>query len=72
MSEPNITQMLLESLREQGHGFTVELRNIEISLAALELRRAYALMAQLRERGTWHPSAEAEQALEDFWWEYGQ
>ena len=37
-----------------------------------ELRRAYALMARLKESGKWQPSPEAEAALEDFWWEYGQ
>jgi hypothetical protein len=43
-----------------------------VALTALELRRAYTLMNRLHERGVWTPSAEALQALEDFWWEYGQ
>jgi hypothetical protein len=72
MTEPNITEILLADLRRGAVGYSAELRDIEISLAALELRRAYALMARLKESGKWQPSAEAEAALEDFWWEYGQ
>jgi hypothetical protein len=30
------------------------------------------MMTRLKERGLWQPSPEAEAALEDFWWEYGQ
>jgi hypothetical protein len=72
MTESNITEILLADLRPGAAGYPTELRDIEISLAALELRRAYALMARLKESGRWQPSAEAEAALEDFWWEYGQ
>ena len=48
------------------------MREIEISLVAQEFKRAYGMMTRLKERGLWHPSPEAEEALEDFWWEYGQ
>lgn len=72
MSETNITQVLLASLRGQAGRFPAEARDIEVALAALELRRAFALMNRLKERGAWVLSPEAEQALEDFWWEYGQ
>jgi len=72
MTDPNITEILLADLRRATDRYPSELRDIEISLAALELRRAYALMARLKESGKWQPSAAAEEALEDFWWEYGQ
>jgi hypothetical protein len=72
MTEPNSTEILLADLRRGADRYPAELRDIEISLAALELRRAYALMARLKDGGKWQPSAEAEAALEDFWWEYGQ
>jgi hypothetical protein len=72
MTDSNITEMLLADLRRGAGGYPSELREIDISFAALELRRAYALMARLKESGKWQPSAEAEAALEDFWWEYGQ
>lgn len=72
MTEPNFTQVLLESLRGQAARFPAEARDIEIAVAALELRRAYALMNRLRERGAWQLTPDAEQALEDFWWEYVQ
>lgn len=72
MTEPNITEILLTSLRRQGARFSVELRDIEVALAALELRRAFALMNRLKERGVWHLTPEEDLALEDFWWEYGQ
>jgi hypothetical protein len=29
-------------------------------------------MARLKESGKWQPLPEADVALEDFWWEYGQ
>lgn len=72
MTESNITEILLADLRREAVRYPSELRDIEISLAALELRRAYALMARLKDSGKWRPSAAAEAALEDFWWEYGQ
>jgi len=70
--EPNITEVLLADLRRGAAAYPAELREIEISLTALELRRAYTLMARLKEHGKWRPLPEAEAALEDFWWEYGQ
>ncbi len=72
MTEANITEILLADLRGRVAAYPAELREIEISLAALELRRASALMERLKEGGKWQPSPEAEAALEDFWWEYGQ
>jgi hypothetical protein len=72
MTDANITAILLASLRGQAARFPTELRDIEVALNALELRRAYTLMNRLKERGVWQPGADAEQALEDFWWEYGQ
>ena len=72
MSDPNITQVLLADLRQGAAAYPDQLREIEISLAARELRRAYALLARLKESGKWQPSPEAEAALEDFWREYGQ
>ncbi len=72
MTEPNIAETLLADLRRGAAGYPSDLRDIEIALVGRELRRAYALMARLKESGRWHPSAEAEAALEDFWWEYGQ
>ena len=29
-------------------------------------------MTRLKESGKWRPITEADAALEDFWWEYGQ
>ena len=72
MAEPNITEILLADLRSGADGYPSELRDIEIALVGRELRRAYALMARLKESGKWQPAPEAEAALEDFWWEYGQ
>ncbi len=72
MIEANITQTLLNSLRGQAARFPTEARDIEIAVAALELRRAYALMSRLKERGAWRLTSEEDQALEDFWWEYVQ
>ncbi len=72
MTEPNITEILLASLRRQADRFPGELRDIEVALSALELRRAFALMERLRERGRWQLTSEEAQALEDYWWEYGQ
>jgi hypothetical protein len=72
MTEANITAILLDSLRGQSARFPTELRDIEVALNALELRRAFTLMNRLKERGVWQPDETAEQALEDFWWEYGQ
>ena len=40
MTEANITQILLNSLRGQAARFPTEARDIEIAVAALELRRA--------------------------------
>lgn len=72
MTEPNITGILLASLRRQSSRFPAEARDIEVALSALELRRAYTLMSRLKERGVWQLTQEEEAALEDFWWEYGQ
>lgn len=72
MTETNITQVLLDSLRRQAARFPTEARDIEVAIAALELRRAFMLMSRLKERGAWQLTAEEEAALEDFWWEYGQ
>jgi len=72
MTESNFTEILLADVRSGAAGYPSELRDIEIALVGRELRRAYALMARLKESGKWQPSAEAEAALEDFWWEYGQ
>lgn len=72
MTEPNVTGILLASLRSQSHRFPTEARDIEVALSALELRRAYSLMSRLKERGVWQLTPEEEAALEDFWWEYGQ
>jgi hypothetical protein len=72
MSEPNITEILRADLRRGAAAYPAQLREIEISLAARELRRVYTLLARLKESGKWEPSPEAEAALEDFWWEYGQ
>ncbi len=69
MTEPAI---LLASLRSQAHRYPAELREIEISLLAQEFKRAYVMICRLKERGLWQPSPEADEALEDFWWEYGQ
>jgi hypothetical protein len=72
MTEANITEVLLASLRREGHRFPSELRDIEVALAALELPRAFRLMSALEERGVWQPTPAEAEALEDFWWEYGQ
>jgi hypothetical protein len=63
---------LFASLRSESDRYPTEMREIEISLVAQEFKRAYGMMTRLKERGLWHPSPEAEEALEDFWWEYGQ
>lgn len=72
MPEPNITESLLASLRRQGSRFPTQLRDIEVALAALELPRAFRLMNALKERGLWQLTSQEDEALEDFWWEYGQ
>lgn len=72
MTETNSTEILLADLRRGAGSYPAELREIEISLAALELRRACALMERLKDGGKWQPAPAAEAALEDFWWEYGQ
>ena len=72
MAEANITDVLLSSLRRQGDRYPKELRDIEVALAALELPRAFRLMEALHKRGIWRPTPEEAEALEDFWWEYGQ
>ena len=72
MTEANITQILLNSLRGQAVRFPTEARDIEIAVAALELRRAYVPMSRLKERGVWQLTPEDDRALEDFWWEYVQ
>jgi len=63
---------LYASLRSQADRFPTEMREIEISLVAQEFKRAFGMMTRLKERGLWQPSPAAEEALEDFWWEYGQ
>jgi hypothetical protein len=72
MPESNITKTLLASLRRQGGRFPTQLRDIEVALAALELPRAFRLMDALKQRDLWQLTPEEEEALEDFWWEYGQ
>jgi hypothetical protein len=72
MAEQNITEVLLSSLRRSGERYPRELRDIEVALAALELPRAFRLMNALKERGVWEPTFAEAEALEDFWWEYGQ
>jgi hypothetical protein len=72
MSESHSAEVLWADLRQGAAAYPAQLREIEISLAARELRRVYVLMARLKESGQWLPSPEAEAALEDFWWEYGQ
>jgi hypothetical protein len=72
MPESNITATLLASLRRQGMNFPTQLRDIEVALAALELPRAFRLMNSLKERELWQPTEHEAEALEDFWWEYGQ
>lgn len=72
MTDTNITQILLASLRRQADRFPAEARDIEVAIAALELPRAFKLMNRLKERGIWQLTATEEAALEDFWWEYGQ
>jgi hypothetical protein len=63
---------LYASLRSQSDRYPTEMREIEISLVAQEFKRAFGMMTRLKERGLWQPSPDAEAALEDFWWEYGQ
>lgn len=72
MTEANITEILLTSLRRVRDRYPTEIRDIEIALAALELPRAFRLMNTLKERGVWQPTPDEAAALEDFWWEYGQ
>jgi hypothetical protein len=72
VGESEAANPLYASLRSQADRFPTEMREIEISLVAQEFKRAYGMMARLKERGLWQPSADAEEALEDFWWEYGQ
>ncbi|MGC8780529.1 MAG: hypothetical protein ACP5UQ_06655 [Anaerolineae bacterium] len=72
MSEAASGFILLSSLRSQSERYPTEMREIEISLAAQEFRRAFDMMSRLKARGLWQPAADAEAALEDFWWEYGQ
>lgn len=72
MTDANITQVLLASLRRQAARFPTEARDIEVAIAALELPRAFTLMNRLKERGVWQLTPDEEAALEDFWWEYGQ
>lgn len=72
MGESETMHSLYASLRSQSDRYPTEMREIEISLVAQEFKRAYGMMTRLKERGLWHPSPEVEDALEDFWWEYGQ
>lgn len=67
-----MTSVLLASLRRGADRYAGELRDIEVALAALELRRAYDLMNRLMTRGVWEPDLAAREALEDFWWEHAQ
>jgi hypothetical protein len=72
MADSNITDILLASLRRQRERYPKELHDIEVALTALELPRAFRLMEALKERGVWQLTPEEAEALEDFWWEYGQ
>lgn len=72
MSDATSGVSLLASLRSQSDRYPTEMREIEISLAAQEFKRVLAIINRLKERGLWRPSADAEAALDDFWWEYGQ
>ena len=72
MSKADPGQTLFASLRSQATRYPTEMREIEISIAAQEFKLAYDMMNRLKERGLWVPSPEADAALEDFWWEYGQ
>jgi SOS-response transcriptional repressor LexA len=60
---------LIASLRNQSDRYPTEMREIELSLVARELKRAFDMMSRLKERGFWRPDPEAAAALEDFWWE---
>ena len=72
MGESEAGNPLYASLRSESDRYPTEMREIEISLVAQEFKRAYGMMTRLKERGLWQPAPEAEAALEDFWWEYGQ
>jgi hypothetical protein len=72
MGESESMNSLFASLRSQAERYPAEMREIEISLVAQEFKRAYGMISRLKERGLWRPSPEADEALEDFWWEYGQ
>jgi len=72
MASSTPTESLLSSLRRGSERYPLEMREIEISIVAMEFRRAFDLMASLRDRGLWQPSAEDAESLEDFWWEYCQ
>ena len=72
MADGNITDTLLISLRRQRERYPKELHDIEVALTALELPRAFRLMEALKQRGLWQPTPDEAEALEDFWWEYGQ
>jgi hypothetical protein len=72
VAESEAGSPLLASLRSQSARFPAEMREFEISLVAQEFKRAYGMMARLKERGVWQPAPDATEALEDFWWEYGQ
>ncbi len=72
MASSTPTESLLSSLRRGISRYPFELREIEISIVAMEFRRAFDLMTGLRDRGLWQPSADDAESLEDFWWEYCQ
>jgi hypothetical protein len=72
MADKSITDTLLASLQRQRERYPKELHDIEVALAALELPRAFRLMEALKQRGVWQPTPDEAEALEDFWWEYGQ
>lgn len=72
MADAKIIDILLASLRRQRERYPKELHDIEVALTALELPRAFRLMETLKERGVWQPTPDEAEALEDFWWEYGQ
>ncbi len=72
MNPSDSIETLLASLRPLATQHPAELREIEIAIVGREYKRAYTLMTRLKERGAWQPAREDEDALEDFWWEYGQ
>ncbi len=72
MTATSPVESLLASLRRDTPRYPFEMREVEISVAAMEFRRAFDLMTGLRDRGLWQLSSEDAESLEDFWWEYCQ